>query len=192
MAAATPTEILSQDAATWKKRALVAEARLHGYRRLRAIAEQVVQADFNEQVGAKDSGLDPEIVMEELSRELGCLDEVHPPRDFFKQNLEGLNAKIEIARSSLLGDKVSDLELNPAIRITVNAAAPEAAQYVGLLFQFLQLADLAASQFDEAEPVVTAKWIQDRAPALLVLLLASGLLNPETGITTADVDVLAK
>lgn len=193
MAAATPIEILSRDAAEWKKRALVAEARLHGYRRLREIAEKVVQADFNEQVGAKDSGIDQELVMEELSRELGCLDEIHPPREFLKQTVTQLQATLRIELSSVLDEgMISNLQLQPELLISVNANVPPAAQYVGLLFQLLQLSDLAASQLEDGEPTVTAKWFQDRAPALLVLLIATGLLNPEVPVSASDVEAIAK
>lgn len=193
MAAATPIEILSRDAAEWKKRALVAEARLHGYRRLREIAERVVQAEFNEQVGAKDSGIDYDAAIEEMVRELGCLDEVHPPRVFFKQVVTQFQPTLRIELSSLLDEgTISDLKLVPELLISVNAHVPPAAQFVGLLFQLLQLSDIAASQLEEGEPTVTAKWFQDRAPALLVLLIATGLLNPEVPITAADVESIAK
>ncbi len=171
----------------WKKRALAAEGKLSGYARLRETAEKLLRESFDAAVSRKKI---PEECFEELRLELMVLDEVDPPRDFLGQRVEVSGNPISIRLVNDLGDRVSSLRLDGEIGIDVNASVPDAAKYVGLLFQLVQLADIAAASAGSKEGTISASWIQDRAPSILALLIATGLLNPQVPVTVQDLAAL--
>ncbi len=175
-------EILQADAVAWKKRALAAEAKVHGYRVLRGHAHKVFRASLEDGRPELDAAID------DLSAELDCLDQVHPKFAPFAQTTTKLKENFVVRETFVKDAPVSDLDLMHRV-IAINGMNPEAAKAVGLLFQLVQIADIAAAKGSE-HPRVDAGWIQDRAPALLVLLIAFGLLNPEVAVDVAEIAAL--
>lgn len=181
MGAMDALEILQADAVAWKKRALAAEAKVHGYRVLRGHANQVFRASLEE----NDAELAAAIG--DLAAELESLETVHPPFTPFVQQTTKLGENFAVRETFVKDAPVS--ELFPQERaIVINGTLPESAKAVGLLYQLVQIADMAAA--NEEFPRVSAGWIQDRAPALLVLLIAFGLLNPDVGVSIPELKAL--
>src|SRR5579859_4601588 len=162
--------------ADWKKRALAAEAKLAGYRRLRELADKVYAATTRGP-GDEPDALDG--LIEDLGSELYHLDVVDPPKDFLNQKVDRVG--LEIRTSSVMGETVAAFDPKER-RIEVNADAPPAAQFAGLLYQLMQAADLACLNDGLAGARAAPDWLQTRSGALLALLIATGLLNPKVPV----------
>lgn len=67
--------------------------------------------------------------------------------------------------------------------ISIDDSAKASEQLVGLFYQLVQLADIAALQEGGIAPMVSPAWLQERVPGLVALALGLGLLDPELGIT---------
>lgn len=188
----TPMGIFAKDAADWKKRALAAEAKLHGYRRLREIAEVAYKAYVDDGSANLDQADD---AMDHLRAELASLDVVAPEYpgarfDVFDQVTKGLSSPLTIRRKANLG-AVSTLDMQNGV-IEIDAAQPDAAKLVGLVFQLVQLVDVAAMASGSEDALASPRWIQDRAPGLVALLLATRLIDPDVPVTIEDVVALVK
>ena len=167
----------------WKKRALAAEAKLAGHKRLRALAEKVAHQANEDTKCSKWANL-----VDELGTELYHLDVVDPPKDFLNQKVAKVD--IEIRTSSVMGDSVSSFDPRGRL-VEVNAQAPAPAQYAGLLYQLVQAADLACANNGLSGGRVSAEWLQSRCGALLALLIATGLLNPAVPVEYGDVESIS-
>lgn len=181
--------------ADWKKRALVAEAKLAGYRRLRDEASAVHSAfiEWKSNIGVRGRTLPLDRLIEpkldELEEELAHLDVVDPPFDFFAQRTTKLDRNLTVERARGLGT-CSKFDLG-TMKVLLDAEQPDAAKLVGLIFQLVQLADMASIQAGSDEKAVTQRWLQERAPALAMLLIATRLLNPEVPVEASDIQALA-
>lgn len=194
MGALTPEQIVAADHAEWKKRALKAEAQVRTLRTLRGLVDIAFRANLEDEVNEARFAKDyPELskALDDLFEEACHLDDLEKPFDFFDQRTTKLSTPVVVRRRKALGS-VSTLAPGSAEAvIEVDEDAPPAAQAIGVLFQLVQLADMAAASTPGTEiPMVSPAWIQDRAPALLVLLLATGLANPALPVDVADVAAL--
>lgn len=199
MGAETPEEILARDAAEWKRRVLKAEAQNRTLGVLRGLANIAFRAWLEEaepeQVLFGKRYPDLAAALDDLWEVLAHVDELDPPHDFFSQRTSGLTCPLEIRERKALGS-VSTLALSDgtpgsANVVEVDADLPTAAKAIGVLFQLVQLADLAALKEGAEDAMVSPRWIQDRAPALLVLLAATRFLHPALPVTVADVAALS-
>ncbi len=187
MGALTPLGIMQQDAMVWKKRALAAEAKLHGYRRLRELADAVTTESFNAAV-AKSYTEDLDTAVVAMIGEIQCLEVVDAPKDYFDQELDlGEGVKLSIkTRGGLSG--CADLNVD-AGEIVINGDQAAEGKAIGLVFHLAQLADIATGMHLGGEKqVLTGPRLHSFAPALLSLLAVTGLLNPELGVTHEGVE----
>lgn len=176
----TPTAegIMWLDAREWKKRALVAESRLHNYRKFVAMFDRMNERKLEGGIQSKEF----QDALEDLMIDSGVVYDLDPPFKFYDQVTKGLEQPIKIEQQAGLGSmSVLDVENR---KIAINPSMSDAAKALALLFQLVQFADVAAAETGSAEPRVPASWIQDRAPALLLLLVATNVLNPAMGVTT--------
>jgi hypothetical protein len=171
---------MMRDAADWKKRALAAEAKLHGYRRLREIGEEILKAALEESQGG------PSINTDELRDELVTLDIVEPPRNFYNQDIDLDGARLVVReKTGMIG--CADLDYQNGV-VEINASQPDEGKAIGLLFHLAQLADVACGMVLGSGQALNAERLHQFSPALLSLLAVTGLLNPAMGITPDGVE----
>lgn len=174
-------EILRRDAAEWKRRALAAEGKLSGYRRLREHGEEIARAVCEGDTDARVNAIDS------LVEELACLDIVDAPRDHFNQVVELEEGMRFIVRSRARLGSCSTLDPESAV-IEVEALQPSEGKAIGLFFQVLQIADIAAAKQNETEPELSADHMCSLVPAFMSLASELGLLDPGLGITTSSLE----
>ncbi len=188
----TPEEIFRRDAADWKKRAMVAEAKLANHRNLREAAELVSIA------GAKSfvvigSRLDGALV--NLRDELGVLEEIGeaPKLDHFNQIVKvrsrgGSERLLQIRTVKNLG-ALATINYEEAVIAVDDASSTEAKLY-GLMFQFLQLADYSAIILTggDGSEKISADRMHQMVPNVLALLITSGLLTKDIRVTMESLD----
>lgn len=164
-------EIFRQDAIEWKKRALAAEAKLSGYRRLREVGEELLRSVCERDAGAKVCAIDT------LSEELATLDVVDAPRDPFMQKIDiGDGKTIEVRLKAGLGS-CSSLDLEKGI-IEIEALQPDEGKAIGLLFQVLQLADVAVTLQTGQPQRLDERYLHAFVIPVLTLCVELGLLAP--------------
>lgn len=167
----TPEDIFRQDAAEWKKRALAAEAKLSGYRRLREVGEEVLRSVMERDASAKARAIDS------MSEELATLDVVDAPRDPFMQRIDlGDGKTLEVRLRAGVGH-CSTMDVSKGL-IEVEALQPEEGRAIGLFFQVLQLADIAIATRDEQPIKLEEKYLHAIIPPFLALCVELGLLSP--------------
>jgi hypothetical protein len=174
-------DVVRRESAEWKKRALIAEGKLAGYQRLRAISETiiaaVVQGDPKKRIAATN----------ELSDELAALDVVDVPHDFYNQIVE-LSDELQIRVRSRAGlGHCSTLDVENSI-IEVEALQPEDGKAIGLMYQCFQVADIITAQLNETEPQLQSDYLHILVPMFLSLTSALGLLHERMNITPASIE----
>lgn len=163
--------ILRQDAAEWKRRALAAEAKLSGYRRLREIGEEVLRAVCERDASAKARAIDA------MSEELATLDVVDAPRDPFAQKIDlGDGKELEVRLRAGLGS-CSTMDVQKGV-IEIESLQPDEGKAIGLFFQVLQLADIAVATRDEQPPKLDEAYLHAVIVPFLALCVELGLLAP--------------
>lgn len=182
--------VLMHDADEWKRRALAAEKEVAAYRRVKAEADEAFRTYL--QVGPDMVPVDLGQAIESLSDELSRVESVvkFRPRDFFNQKVAidhgGHVADFEIVERPNLG-QCSTLDFFDA-RIEIERDQPASAKAIGLLFQLVQLADVAASVTRKAESELSAAHLHQFVPGLLALLALTGMLNPEMPVTVDSIE----
>lgn len=99
----------------------------------------------------------------------------------FDRAATGLEANIRVQTATLPASELSRLDAEIGL-ITVARNATDAQKLVGLVFQLIQLADIETAKQNGAGTGV------DRAATVTLLLIATGLINPEIGVTVADLE----
>lgn len=174
-------EVYKRESVEWKRRALAAEGKLSGYRRLRENAEAVISAVCQRNAHLKADAIDG------MAEELACLDVVDAPRDLFIQTIElGENQKLEVRLKAGIGVS-SRLEPETGI-IEVEALQPNEGRVIGLFFQVLQYADIAISVAMGTTTKLDADYLHGFAPMLLALCVELGLLTPQLNVTGASLE----
>lgn len=169
--------IFQRDAAEWKKRALAAEAKLSGYRRLREIGEEVLRAVCERDAGAKARAIDA------MAEELASLDIVDAPRDpYLQTHLDG--NRLEVRLKAGLGC-CSKLDPEKGI-IEVESLQPDEGKAIGLFFQVLQLSDIAVSLRNGEPQKMDENYLHAFVVPFLALCVELGLLAPSFETITAD------
>lgn len=176
-------DIIRRDAAEWKKRALVAEAKLYGYQRLRELGEKVITA-----VADDASATSVGDAVDELGAELLSLEIVDPPRDYYNQVIELTEElRFHVRTRARLGGSCSTLDVENGV-VEIEALQPDEGKAIGLIFQVLQVADIVAAQEGEREPELSAAHLHDLVPAFMSISANLGLLEPKLGITHASIE----
>jgi len=174
-------EVYKRESVEWKRRALAAEGKLAGYRRLRENAEAVLSAVCERNARAKADSIDA------MAEELACIDVVDAPRDIFLQTIElGENQKLEVRLKVGIGVS-SRLEPETGI-IEVEALQPNEGRVIGLFFQVLQYADIAVSVAMGTPTKLDADYLHGLSPMLLALCVELGLLSPQLNVTGASLE----
>lgn len=167
----SPEDIFRQDAQEWKKRALAAEAKLSGYRRLREIGEEVLRSVCERDAAAKARAIDS------MSEELATLDVVDAPRDPFMQRIDIGNGKtLEVRLRAGLGS-CSTMDVEKGI-IEIESIQPEEGRAIGLFFQILQLADIAVAVQEGGPPKLDESYLHAVIIPFLALAVELGVLSP--------------
>lgn len=162
-------EVFRQDAQEWKKRALAAEGKLSGYRRLREISEEILRSVCERDAAAKARAIDA------MSEELASLDIVDPPRDPYAQTIElDDDKKVEVRLRAGLGH-CSTMDVDKGL-IEVEALQPEEGKAIGLFFQVLQLADISVAANEEQSQRIDDLRMHAIVPMFLYLCVELGLL----------------
>lgn len=163
--------IFRQDAQEWKKRALAAEAKLSGYRRLREVGEEILRSVCERDSDAKVRAIDA------MAEELATLDVVDVARDPFMQTIDlGEGKTLEVRLKAGLGC-CSTMDTDKGI-IEVEALQPEEGKAIGLFFQVLQLADIAVSISNEEPQKLDERYLHAFVAPVLSLCVELGLLSP--------------
>ena len=169
--------IFRQDAAEWKKRALAAEAKLSGYRRLREVGEEILRSVCERDAAAKARAIDA------MSEELATLDVVDAPRDPFMQKIDlGDGKTLEVRLKAALGS-CSTMDVQKGV-IEIESLQPDEGKAIGLFFQVLQLADIAIATRDEQPVKLDEAHLHAIVPVFLALCVELGLLAPSFGRIT--------
>ncbi len=182
-------EILQRDARDWKRKALAAEAKLSNYRKCLRFVDQVVELKNR---GAWHQAADGNSVwdaIDELAIEVGMVDELDPKKDFYNQVVdlddeEGVILKVRTA--TLTDKKCSNLDVENGV-VEIEAVQADEGKAIGLAYQLLQLADMAIAGSSGNGRKLTEEFLHQFAPMTLVMLAATGLLNPELGMTVSGI-----
>lgn len=164
-------DIFRQDALEWKKRALAAEGKLSGYRRLREIGEEVLRAVCERDAANKARAIDA------MAEELATLDVVDATRDPFMQRIDlGDGKALEVRLRAGLG-ACSTMDVEKGI-IEIEALQPEEGRAIGLFFQLLQLTDIAVTAQEEKPPKMDEDYLHAFVAPFLALAIELGVLAP--------------
>lgn len=163
--------IFRQDAAEWKKRALAAEAKLSGYRRLREVGEEILRSVCERDASAKARAIDA------MAEELATLEVVDAPRDPFLQRIDlGDGKQLEVRLKAGLGS-CSTMDVQKGI-IEIESLQPDEGKAIGLFFQVLQLSDIAVATRDGKPPRLDETYLHAVIVPFLALCVELGLLAP--------------
>jgi hypothetical protein len=163
----------------WKKRALAAEAKLAGYRRLRELAEKAMASEVSGEA----------FDFRDLAGELLMLDVADKSPEFFDQKIGSIEIRTVVGLGAMSTMEGTD---GDGVLIKLDAGTSTAGRAIGLLYQLAQYVDIAAAQEGSTEPQVSAAWLMVRIPSLLVLLLSAGLLHPLFPVSPEDVVAAAQ
>lgn len=179
-------EIFQADAREWKKRALVAEAKLHGYRRLREIGDELLPILLEDRPDTNSSEFG--YAVDSLRDELATLDAVDPPKDFFNQTVEPAPG-VKIVVCTVTQEKCSTLDVEDA-KILIRSDQPIEGKVFGLVFQMLMISDAAAAVATTGDPETATSMSPEHrntfTASIIALLAAMDLLNPALGITATS------
>jgi hypothetical protein len=173
-------EIMRRDGQEWKRRALAAEAKLSGYKRLREAGDEVIRRHVMKDKAAKADAID------NLAEELSCLDVVDASPDFFNQSVQLGEATIVVRTRAGIGH-CSTLDIEHAV-IEIEALQPDEGRAIGLFFQVLQLADVASSRMTQLEQAFSGEYLHNFTPAFLALACELGIIDRRLNITAASLD----
>jgi len=170
-------------AVDWKRRAIEAERMLEHYKTFR---KRVDVALLEQDKGLRDDMLD------DLFAESVFLEDAKKPRAFFDQVAKVLDANVTLRTTELLPDGILSRFDHEHLLVEISAKANDAQKLIGTVFQLLHVADLAASTEAGLPLAVTPAWLQDRVPAFALLLVATGLLNPEVPVAASDIEAASE